>query len=374
MAPQDYIGRIHKQAFVGSSSAILGLTLIGVIARLTIRLVVQKQFAADDAVLIIGLCTLIAAFVILYTQVIDRMYVIIALQSRLPGFAPPGSITEIMYMGSEWHKWVTVTLMLSWCSIMAAKLSILAFFWKLIDRIRFMKIYWLGVFIFNLGVLGYGVSIFILACPYFYDPRELQCNSGIGKQRLLTHSITQTSFDILGDLFILYIPINIIWRIRIRLAQKVALLLSLGLTAFMVVVTIIRVSGLVKGGLVDTIWEVYWLFLGGEIGIFLASAIAFRSFFITRAQSKNSTPPRRELRFFSSTFARKFRRRSVSQLDSGDEQGLPGIPGAQLTGMRTFIDQEGKSILDRSQHSKSTWRMSDVEDGIPLRSYGCSAK
>ncbi|PVH95188.1 hypothetical protein DM02DRAFT_618056 [Periconia macrospinosa] len=100
----------------------------------------------------------------------------------------------------------------------------------------------------------------------------------------------------------------------------------------MIAITIIRVSGMVQKGLVGTIWEVYWLVLGGEIGIFITSSIAFRSFFVTRVQSKNSTPPQNGGRFFSSTFAKKFRRRGPSQLDSADEQGLPSIPGAQLTG------------------------------------------
>jgi hypothetical protein len=160
-----------------SASALFGLTLMAIVARLTIRFTMQKQFAIDDAVLIVGLCTLVAAFVILQTQVVDSMYMTMALRNGVPGVVPPGGMADIMQMGYDFHKWVTVTLILSWCSIMAAKFSILAFFWKLIDRIHWMKMYWFGVFILNLGILGYGLSVYYLACPYFYDPRSCKLPS-----------------------------------------------------------------------------------------------------------------------------------------------------------------------------------------------------
>jgi hypothetical protein len=166
---------------------------------------------------------------------------------------------------------------------------------------------------------------------------------------------------------VLFIPVSIIWKIRIRAAQKIALLLSLGLTAIMIIIAIVRVSGLIREGVVDTIWIAYWLILGGEVGIIIAAAIAFRSFFVTLGHSKVSTTPHGG-RFFSSTFAKKFRKRGVSELDSGNEQGLPSIPGAQLTGMRTYIREKGSSTLDESQYSKGTGTESEEEDGIPLRS------
>jgi hypothetical protein len=174
---------------------------------------------------------------------------------------------------------------------------------------------------------------------------------------------------------VLYLPISIIWRIRVPPAQKVALLLSLGLTALIVIITIVRFSGFVKDGVVDTIWGAYWLVLGAEIAIFMAAAIAFRAFFVARGQSKASTPPVSGDKFFRSSLARKFRRRGAeTELDSADEKGLPSIPGAQLTGMRTMIDQQGRSPIEANQHSNGFWPLSDEEDAIPLRSYATSGK
>jgi hypothetical protein len=156
----------------GSTSAVLALTLLAVVARLFFRIKIQKQFAIDDAVLIFGFCILTAAFAIMHAKLIEPMYITVALQEGLPGVIPPGTMEEIMQLGYDYHKWVTVTLVLGWSSIMAAKFSFLLFFWKLIDRIHGMKIYWWAVFVINVGTLGYGIGVYFLACPYFNDPRE----------------------------------------------------------------------------------------------------------------------------------------------------------------------------------------------------------
>jgi hypothetical protein len=58
----------------------------------------------------------------------------------------------------------------------------------------------------------------------------------------------------------------------------------------MVALSIIRVCGLVYGDSIDSVWQTYWQFLGSEIGLFLASAVAFRAFFMARTKSSNAVP------------------------------------------------------------------------------------
>lgn len=69
-----------------------------------------------------------------------------------------------------------------------------------------------------------------------------------------------------------------------RRMQKLGLTLSLCLTILMSIVTIIRGAGVYYKGLVDTNWETYWVIICAEIGICLAAATCFRSFFITRKE------------------------------------------------------------------------------------------
>ncbi|KAF2204503.1 hypothetical protein GQ43DRAFT_493224, partial [Delitschia confertaspora ATCC 74209] len=128
-----------------------------------------------------------------------------------------------------------------------------------------MDIYWWAVALLNVGIMGYGICGYCLVCAYINDLRVFTCNSGAGKPRLVRHSIGQMSLNILGGLLILFIPIRIIWTIRVSWGQKLALICSLCLTIFMIIITIIRVSGLVNDGAIDNTWEVYWLVLGGEV-------------------------------------------------------------------------------------------------------------
>lgn len=92
------------------------------------------------------------------------MYLVEALSTGLAGAYLPADTLQEAY---DFHKWITVTLMLIWCAIMAVKFSFLFLFRKLVDRIRPLIIYWWVVTVFNVGVLGFGVTVYYLSCPYY---------------------------------------------------------------------------------------------------------------------------------------------------------------------------------------------------------------
>ncbi|KAF2710376.1 hypothetical protein K504DRAFT_476355 [Pleomassaria siparia CBS 279.74] len=358
MAPQDSVGRIHRDDFVISTSVLLGLCVVAVAIRFVIRLHVQKvKFAADDGVLLVALCTLICSFVVVYTQVLDRMYLIIGLQAGLV-IPPPADWMQISF---QFHKWVTVSNMLGWTAVMTIKLSFMLFFKKLIDRLPVLNYYWWVLMAYQLGCFGYGLAVYYVGCPYYFDPRELECASGPYKKVLIHDATAQLVLDLVGDGLILVMPIAVIWQIRVQWSQKVALMASLCLTIFMMISTIARVAGLIYNGAVDSIWETYWTLISAEVGVFLAAATAFRTFFVTRNNSKAYTPRQESKRFFAPSFVAKFQRKKKSDLDETlDTQqgyGLPNVPRGQITGMRTFIDRQGKS-----QHTQTTSMSSTVYD------------
>ena len=155
----------------------------------------------------------ITAMVIMYTMTMDRMYMLVALQTRVAGIIPPVNWLQESY---EFHKWVTVVLMLAWCAIAAVKFSFLLFFKKLISQVQGLNIFWWVTVVFNIGALGYGVAVYYVACPYYYDPRWRKCNRdettertltlclvecpyGAGKKLLLSHAISQIVTDVTGD-------------------------------------------------------------------------------------------------------------------------------------------------------------------------------
>lgn len=186
---------------------------MSVALRYYIRIFVQKQFSIDDGFLVFALCCLICALTIMYTVTVDKMYLAQALVVGLPGAQIPADFLEQVY---GFHKWITVTLMLAWCAIMAVKFSFLFLFRKLIDRIPRLIVYWWVVTIFNVAVLGYGVSVYYVACPYYsnvelrksikcsllrvIDSLLVQCASPAGIRKILGHSAAQTTLDLVGDL------------------------------------------------------------------------------------------------------------------------------------------------------------------------------
>ncbi|EMD68471.1 hypothetical protein GGP41_003316 [Bipolaris sorokiniana] len=377
MKPEDTAGRVPKEALIISQSVMLALCVVAVTTRFIIRFRVQKQsFSADDGFLLLAFSLLLCSVVVMFKEVMNRMYLIVALQTGVPGVIPPPDWMQISF---HFHKWVTVCGMVAWASVVAVKLSFLFFFKKLIDRVPVLNYYWWVVVLFNLACLGYGTAIWYIGCPYYFDPRELQCATGRFKKLLVHHSTAQMVLDLVGDAMILAIPICIIWQIKVQWTQKVALASSLCLTVIMMATTVARLAGLINNDMVDTIWELYWTVVSAQVGVFLAAATAFRSFFVSRKNSKALTPKEQAQRFFSASFAAKFNRKRKDTLlddtlESGTEKGplgLPAVPRAQMTGLRTFINDQGE-IQSIQVNSPESTLYSKEEDSARLHSSASS--
>lgn len=83
----------------------------------------------------------------------------------------------------------------------------------------------------------------------------------------------------------------------------------------------------------------------------MAAAISFRAFFVARSNSKKSnlSPQEQARQFFKQSYLNRKRKRKDGYTDTFDslgdkEAGLPSIPRAYMTGVRTFMDNHGKSF------------------------------
>lgn len=178
---------------------------------------------------------------------------------------------------------------------------------------------------------------------------------------------------------VLFIPISLIWRVRIRPVQKLALAFSLCLTALVVVVTVIQVSGLEYEGKLDAVWGIYWIIIEAECGLILTAATAVRAFIVSRSTERR---PRlssedkwytRSKRLFRRTFSLwTWRTKTIPDSSGTHSEGtpdlkveLPRIPQATITGIRSIIGGIGKNSLGASQLMQSQI-MEEHEDGWPL--------
>lgn len=144
---------------------LLVICLIAAATRFYVRIRVQKQVSIDDGFLLFGICCLISAVGILFT-VVDNMYMVEALLYNEPNLQLPPDWIKRSF---DYQKFATIALILTWCSIVSVKFSFLFLFGKLVDRVRPMVIYWWVVVLFNVAIAGYGASVYVLACPWFYS-------------------------------------------------------------------------------------------------------------------------------------------------------------------------------------------------------------
>lgn len=151
----------------------------------------------------------------------------------------------------------------------------------------------------------------------------------------------------------------------------------------MIVLTIIRVSGLHAESSFDSAWEVYWLIVAGEVGLILTTGTAFRALFVSRNQkvmgpqlpvdsSKIFSRTKELLRLIATPKRWRTRRTSetsgaIDSISARHEMhgimALPGIERGTITGIKTFINGRS-SALRVSQVIKSP--VVQEEDGWPL--------
>ncbi|KAL8725053.1 MAG: hypothetical protein Q9181_006557 [Wetmoreana brouardii] len=354
MASYDDVGRIPRQAFVVSTTLLFVVCIISVCARYYIKIAVLKDFALDDVFLAFGTACLVAAMAVLYINMGD-MYYTEALTYAPTLFASQPPDLNRVY---EFRKLVTASLILTWIAMMAVKFSFLALFRRLIDRIPPLIKYWRVVVVFNVAVTGYGASVYVIACPHFSGAKVVSCLGGHTRHKTVQYALSQLVLDVFGDLLILYIPFQLIWKVKIKMIQKLTLACSLCLTVVVIIFTVTRASGLEWQDKLDVLWEVYFQIVAAEVGLILVALTAFRALFVSRAASKQHSPPKRPAYWVKSKLAlrrllgpRRWTTRYPTDMDGvrqhrdpedGLDPQLPSIPGATMTGMQTFINHQGE--------------------------------
>lgn len=200
---------------------LLGVCVVSVVARLYIRIRVQKQFSLDDGFLLFGICCLISS-VGIQCSFMDNMYVLESVNMGRTNVQIPSDFVQRMF---DYHKMLTVSLILSWCTIASVKFSFLFLFRNLIHRMPYLIMYWWVVLVFNVVVSVYGGSVYILICPYFYSAKTRKfCLEAVWVSRLMLslvqcaqrsnlaqswrYSMAQNVLDIVSDLLSMYLLTN----------------------------------------------------------------------------------------------------------------------------------------------------------------------
>ena len=73
----------------------------------------------------------------MYSLTIDKMYLVEALTTDLPGIELP---TDLLQEVNAFRRWVSAVDVLCWCAIMAVKFSFLVLFRRLIQDIKSLMV------------------------------------------------------------------------------------------------------------------------------------------------------------------------------------------------------------------------------------------
>ena len=189
---------------------------------------------------------------------------------------------------------------------------------------------------------------------------------------LMSKSLLSLLYTKILTIAVTLIPVTILWKAKIKRTQKFNLATFLCLNVAMIVIASVRMSGLHAyapngGETTDLIWELLWQFIEACISVMMVSLIAFRTAFNVKSSRKKMR------QWYSPRII--WNRRRPSPDDEISVGGLPTIPSAILTGMRTLIrgtsDQESRNFetLDRqwpllSNASSPTKSFSHASDAL----------
>lgn len=145
----------------------------------------------------------------------------------------------------------------------------------------------------------------------------------------------------------------------------------------MIIITVIRASGIMWHGKLNQIWIVFWQTLAAEVGLFLAAVSAFRALYVSRTKEKRKQNPNKvTIKSHSTEVLRRLRtprawytnRRSEGSEKAtfGDSPAFFNIPGGTLTGIRTFINKSGRATTYDSQTMQSIGSTKEYGDEWPL--------
>ena len=133
---------------------------------------------------------------------------------------------------------------------------------------------------------------------------------------------------------IVAIPIYLLWSVQIQTHQKLIIGIFLSLNIFITITAALRLPGLKYHGSFDMVWLFIWQYIQACVAVLMVSITGFRSVYVS-SQTARKEPANKP--WYSSTVAAIRRRRELDRRDEESIPGLPTIPSATLTGMRTFI-------------------------------------
>lgn len=375
-----------------STGILFGFSLITATIRTVVRFQTQRRLMVDDFMLMFGCLTLSASQIILYLMMEDIYWgEALILDSSPQTYAlaiedPKAFYHRILKYQQMSFSFTTLT----WTTIFVVKFCFLLFFQQMIIRMERLMLAWKMVFGITLGCWAFCTCGIFISCPHFGLEacksaillrsilrflNWLNC-SGVRRRfwfhqepryrchrNYFRHCVRLTQWAKLINHpagfwlqhTVISIPVLLLWKVRIKSQQKIFLGIFLCLSICMIMIAIIKVSGLrIRKSQIDVQWEVFWQDVEATVAVIMVSITAFRSMIGMKTLKAREKRQRSWYSYRRKLLARNFRK--VSK-DETDIEQLPSIPRATLTGMRTFINS------DKTWNNPGATGMTDASQG-----------
>ena len=130
----------------------------------------------------------------------------------------------------------------------------------------------------------------------------------------------------------------------------------------MAIIALIRVSRIHSVAGIDVVWEFFWQTIEGCVAVLMASITAFRTVF-----ASHGTRDSDEKRWVPAyTWIQRAKERKWRNKSSEDEDQLPSIPRALMTGMRTFIRNHDRTAGGTTALTNPGTCVSEMDDEAQL--------
>lgn len=165
------------------------------------------------------------------------------------------------------------------------------------------------------------------------------------------------------------VPVLLLWKANIKLRQKTLLGFFLCLSISMVMISLVRISGLrAHRDIFDVQWAIFWTQVEATVATITVSVTAFRQLLGIKAQRARENRDRSWYSHHRRLLLGKFKKSSENVWDTGQ---LPSIPGAKLTGLRTLIrggrDSKSMTLMSGEDHSMKLDKSNPGEDNQTIQ-------
>ncbi|KAI4219626.1 MAG: hypothetical protein LQ349_008303 [Xanthoria aureola] len=286
-----YKNRITEVGFKVGIGIFLGIAVTLAVGRTYIRVVQTRKVSVDDGFFYLAVVALIAGTTTLYFD-IPYIYVPQNVDPRTFHITP-----EFIAFLQQSLRFQASTCALLSVALFSVKLSFLTFFHGLLRKVRGLMIFWWCVLLFMVPVAIVFICIIFMVCPYFDERVLVKCSTPAAFARQSSLIQAAAVLDIFTDILIIIIPVALLWRVRISLRRKILLMFILGLSIFMIIVSIVRIAGArFPNGSVDSAWVVFWLQLEAAVAVIIVSITSYRSLFVKDKSTDNNKKSPRDLR------------------------------------------------------------------------------